>query len=116
MPGSAAVGVALGFVDSINRRDADSLTGLLSADHSLEVFDEQPLVGRDANAEALRGYFEAFPRYVIYPDQTAERNGRAAILGHTTGSHLGLPDEEERKVTLIWVADVAAGCVTRWKL
>jgi hypothetical protein len=42
---------------------------------------------------------------------------KAAILGHTTGSHLGLPDEEEEKITLVWVADVTKdGLVRAWSL
>ena len=38
------------------------------------------------------------------------------MLGHTTGSHLELPDEEEVKLTLIWVADVVDGLVHTWRL
>jgi hypothetical protein len=88
----------------------------MSGDHRLEAFDENPVVGRDTNTNAWRGYFEAFPRYVIHPQRIAERGDMVAVLGHTTGSHLGLPDEEERKLTLIWIVDTANGAVTRWKL
>jgi ketosteroid isomerase-like protein len=108
--------VALEFVDCINRRDLPRLSRLMSSDHRLEVFDEEPLVGREANTEAWRGYFDAFPAYVIYPDRVAEMARRVAVLGHTTGSHLGLPDEEEGRLTLIWLVDTAGGTVTRWKL
>ena len=38
------------------------------------------------------------------------------MLGHTTGSHLELPDNDEAKLTLIWVAHVDDGQVTRWRL
>jgi ketosteroid isomerase-like protein len=113
---SPAVAVAVRFVGHINRRDLDGVRRLLTADHRLEVFDEEPLVGRDANSEAWRGYFEAFPHYVIYPDRLAERDGTVAILGHTTGSHLGLPDDEERQLRLIWLVDIDDGAVARWKL
>lgn len=110
------VAVAVSFVDQINRQDLDALAALMSTDHRLEVFDEEPLAGRSANTNAWRGYFESFPRYAIYPHRITESNGRVAILGHTTGSHLGLPDDEERTLTLIWIADVDNGTVTRWKL
>jgi hypothetical protein len=53
---------------------------------------------------------------VIYPRQIAEHGGTVAILGHTTGSHLGLRDEDERNLTLIWLIDTRDGYVTRWKL
>ena len=46
----------------------------------------------------------------------AERNNSVAILGHTTGSHLGLPDDEERRLTLIWIVETADSSVTCWKL
>jgi hypothetical protein len=86
------VALAISFIDCINRSDLAALSDLLSTDHRLEVFDEEPLVGKQANAVAWRGYFEKFPSYVIYPREIAERSGIVAILGHTTGSHLGLRD------------------------
>ena len=103
-------------MDCINRCDLASLSDLLSTDHRLEVFDEEPLIGKQANTVAWSGYFEKFPGYVIYPRQINERGGSVAILGHTTGSHLGLRDEDERKLTLIWLAETRGGYVTRWKL
>ena len=112
----SAVAIVVSFVDHINRRDLNGLVGLMSADHRLEIFDEDPLVGRDANAAGWRGYFYAFPDYLIHPHVISENDGTVAILGHTTGSHLGLPDDEERQRTLIWVGDTADGAVTRWRL
>ena len=75
-----------------------------------------PVVGRDANVKAWAGYFRGFPDYVIHPHRLAVRGHQVAILGHTTGSHLGLPDEEESRETLIWVADVAEGRLKVWRL
>jgi ketosteroid isomerase-like protein len=111
-----AVAVAVSFIDCINRTDIDGLAELMTDDHSLHVFDEPPLVGRRANVEAWRGYLASFPQYVIYPRRVAERGGIVAILGHTTGSHLGLPDDEERSTTLIWLATVVDGAVKSWTL
>ena len=36
------------------------------------------------------------------------------MLGHTTGSHLGLPDEEEAEELLIRVAEVRGGLLRSW--
>ena len=108
--------LAISFIDCVNRCDLPALSDLLSTDHRLEVFDEEPLIGKQANTVAWSGYFEVFPRYVIYPRQIAERGGTVAILGHTTGSHLGLGDEDERKLSLIWLVDTRDSYVTRWKL
>ena len=110
------VALAVSFIDCINRCDIPALSHLMSTDHRLEVFDEEPVIGKRANTVAWSGYFEKFPNYVIYPRQIAERDGSVAVLGHTTGSHLGLSDEDERKLTLIWLVDTKDGCVTRWKL
>jgi hypothetical protein len=35
--------------------------------------------------------------------------GRVVVLGHATGSHLGLSDEKERMVSVIWLAGVRGG-------
>src|SRR5947209_976703 len=103
---AAPLSVVLSFVEGINRGDVQGLGWLMTEGHELKVFDEAALVGRDANLAAWRGYVEAYPHYVIYPHRVVERRGEVAIRGHTTGSHLGLTDEEERQVTLIWLAQV----------
>ena len=108
--------VALAFVDCINRRDVDGLAALMTESHSLVVFNEPPLTGRDANRDAWQGYFTAYPEYLIYPRRIAANGDAVAIMGNTTGSHLGLSDEEELALTLIWVADVEDGKVSAWRL
>src|SRR5205823_3521005 len=66
--------------------------------------------------EAWSGYFQSFPDYVIYPHRIAERDSEVAVLGHTTGSHLGLSDDEERKLSMIWIAEIADCAVRVWRL
>ena len=88
----------------------------MSSDHRLEVFDEAPVVGRRANATAWRSYVTVFPQYVIHPRRIAADGNVVAILGHTTGSHLGLADSEEEKLLMIWVAYVRDEVVERWCL
>jgi ketosteroid isomerase-like protein len=80
-----ALAVVFSFIDRVNRGDADGLAELMTDDHALEVLDEAPLVGKASNIEAWRGYMSAFPDYVIYPHQLAERDGLVAVVGHTTG-------------------------------
>ena len=110
------VAVAISFVDYINRGDVEALGELMTIDHALRVFDEPPIVGRAANIEAWRGYVASVPNYVVYPRRVAENEGTVAILGHTTGSHLGLGDDEESRLTLIWLAEITAGAVRSWSL
>jgi ketosteroid isomerase-like protein len=110
------VAAVVSFIDAINRGDVERLGDLMTEDHHLDVFDEPSLQGRDANGEAWRGYASAFPRYVIYVERIAEHDGVVAVLGHTTGSHLGLRDDEEVRLTLIWKARVESGKLTCWQL
>ena len=110
------VSVATSFIECVNRQDLHGLGRLLAEDHELRVFDEPPVVGRRANLEAWRGYFASFSGYTIYPRAVAERDGTVAVLGHTTGSHLGLPDDEERRQTLIWLAVASRGELRSWSL
>jgi hypothetical protein len=54
---------------------------------------------------------------VIYPCVVAEpHDGCVAVLGHTIGSHLGLPDHEERALSVIWLAGVQDGRLRYWRL
>jgi len=111
------VAAVIGFIDHINRGDVGGLGELMTDDHVLAVLDENPLSGRTANMEAWAGYSAACPNYVIYPRATTEpREGCVAVLGHTTGSHLGLADDEERKLSLIWLAKVTDGRLRSWQL
>lgn len=113
LPPTAAV---ISFIDCINRGDLDGLGTLMTEDHTLTVLDEAPLVGRAANLEAWAGYFASFPQYVIYPSAIAARGAEIAVLGTTTGSHLGLPDEEELALDVIWRAEVREGRLSRWRV
>ena len=111
LPPLAAV---VSFIDCINCGDLDGLGGLMSEDHRLVVLDEPPVVGRDANLDAWNGYFSSFPEYVIYPRHMSAVGTRVAVVGATTGSHLGLPDEEELELSVIWLADVHGGALSSW--
>ena len=112
-PGIATV---MSFIDCINRRDIDGLDALMTDGHTLHVFNEEPLSGRAAMIEAWRDYFTSFPEYVIHPHEYSDANEGVAVLGHTTGSHLGLPDHVERAQTLIWFARVEHGRLRLWRL
>jgi SnoaL-like domain len=110
------VAVVVSFIDCVNHADVEGLGRLMTADHTLQVLDEPPLRGRKANLRAWRGYLTSYPAYVIYPRRIAGQAGRVGVLGHTTGSHLGLPDERERELTVIWVADVVGGRLATWRV
>jgi ketosteroid isomerase-like protein len=110
------VAAVIGFIDAINRGDVGRLAELMAPGHRLQVLQEHPVTGRDANRDAWHGYVTAFPDYVIYPDRLVHRGDDVAVLGSTTGSHLGLPDDEERQLTVIWRATVQDGLLTLWQI
>ena len=113
MPPVAAV---LSFIDGINRGDVAHLASLMTDNHRLQVFDEPPLDGKEGNIEAWSGYTSSFPSYVIYPHHFVARKTEVIVLGHTTGSHLNLPDEQESRQTLLWRATVRDGRLSLWQL
>jgi ketosteroid isomerase-like protein len=110
------VAAVIGFIDAINRGDVDRLVALMSPGHRLQVLQEPPLTGREANRGAWNGYLTAFPGYVIYPDHIVHRGDDVLVLGSTTGSHLGLSDQEERQLKVIWRATVRDGLLTLWQV
>ncbi|HXH20979.1 MAG TPA: nuclear transport factor 2 family protein [Dehalococcoidia bacterium] len=113
LPPTAAV---LAFIDRINQTDLEGLLALMTDDHYLKVMDEAPLRGKEAQRPAWDGYFTAYPDYVIYPSRIAASGATVAVLGTTTGSHLGLPDEAEMKLTVIWRAEVRDGLLASWEV
>jgi ketosteroid isomerase-like protein len=110
------VAAVIGFIDAINRGDVDRLVALMSPGDRLQVLQEPPLDGREANRGAWDGYLTAFPRYVIYPDRIVHRGDEVLVLGGTTGSHLGLSDQEERQLKVVWRATVRDGLLTLWQV
>jgi hypothetical protein len=106
----------ISFVDAINHGDVDRLAALMAPDHRLQVLDEEPRDGKEANVEAWRGYVTSYPGYVVVPHSIAARDSEVIVLGHTLGSHLGLPDDEESALSVIWRANVVDGLLTLWQI
>jgi hypothetical protein len=111
-----AVAAVIAFIDRINHTDIDGLIDLMTDDHTLSILDEPPVSGLERLRRAWQGYFDAFPDYVIYPRRIVEDGARVALLGHTTGSHLGLPDEQEALEDVIWTAEARDGRLSRWSI
>jgi 5-(carboxyamino)imidazole ribonucleotide mutase len=110
------VAAVVAFIDRINKGDVEGLGRLMTEGHVLRVHDEAPVVGRAANLSAWRGYVSAFPSYTIDPRGFALSGGRVVVWGVTTGSHLRLPDDEERQRGVLWVAEVHDGLVRSWSV
>jgi hypothetical protein len=104
--------MAISFVDCINHGDVERQATFMHQAFELRIFGEPPSTG----TEGWRGYANAYSSYLIHPHRMAVVGETAAIVGHTTGSHLELPDEEEAKLTLIWLSEVRDGKVLSWTL
>ena len=78
------------------------------------MLDEAPVGGRAANVTAWEGHFSACPDYVIHASPSG--GSHVAVLGTTTGSHLGLADDEELALGVIWLAAAVEGRLTRWQV
>jgi len=113
LPPPAAV---LSFIDAVNHGDVERLAALMHEDYRLEVLDEPPVDGKVANVEGWHGYVDSFPEYVIAPHEIVAHGDTVVVLGHTTGSHLDLPDEDESRLTMIWRATVRDGRLTLWQI
>ena len=55
------------------------------------------------------------PHYLIHPERFVERGNEVLVLGVTTGSHLDLPDAEERQLGVIW-RPVDDGRLSLWQV
>ena len=106
----------IGGGKTYSQLSVDRLVALMSSDHRLQVLDEPALAGREANRAAWHGYVTAFPDYVIYPDRFVHRGDEVLVLGSTAGSHPGLPDQDERELTVIWRARVRDGLLVLWQV
>jgi len=111
-----SIAAAISFIDCINRGDLGGLVELMTDEHALVVLDEPPLVGRGANRDAWHGYFSSFPDYVIHPRYLRATGASVAVFGVTTGSHLGLPDDDEIRLGVIWLAHVVDGRLSSWRV
>jgi len=108
--------VVIDFMDTINHGNVERLLSLMMDGHVMRILDEPPVSGRDALRSAWRAYLGAFPRYRVYIDRIAVEGDRVAVLGHTTGSHLGLQDDEESQLPVIWTADVRDERLASWNI
>jgi hypothetical protein len=114
--GSPIVERTLEFIESINHQDLSVLENLMTEDH---VFidgagDVHP--GRSLMFEGWRGYFEAYPNYLIHVCEIFLCEPCVVVVGRTTGSHVGLPRAVEILDTLIWEAEIEAERVKRWQI
>lgn len=112
-----ALDTTLTFVENINKHDVNSLIGLLAPGHRFIDMGGEIETNRDQLKKAWKTYLETFPDYQIYVRQIFKDEDTIYLLGHTTGSHLNLPDEKEfHGEGVIWISKVRDGQLSLWQL
>jgi ketosteroid isomerase-like protein len=112
----SCIPAVIAFIDRTNHGDLEGLLALMSEGHTLQVLDEPRVSGKDVLGRVWQSYFDAFPTYLIHPGRITQSGNLVAVLGHTTGSHLGLPDEQESKIEVIWTASLESGRLVSWTI
>ena len=102
--------VAMKFVEAINNGDSKALIKLQTEDFTLIDVKGEIFRGRDG----WEGYFSAYPEYKINAQQVLTGGNGVAIIGKTTGSQV--PDEIEKRETVLWTAEIRDGLVAQWRL
>lgn len=109
--------VVQSFVEKINHADLPGLTSLLSTDHTFVNLEGDEYTGVDVMAKGWSDYFRDNPDYKIYIRMLYKLGDTVILIGHTTGSHLNLPDVVEfHSEGVIWIAEVSKRQVTSWQI
>lgn len=116
MDSQDVVAIAFRFVECINRRDLDGLTGLMTEEHTFVDLEGDVEQGRDVMRKAWAGYFSAFPDYMIHVSAFFTVGDTVILVGRTTGSHLQLPRAVEFRDPVIWAARIVDDLVFEWRI
>jgi len=83
---------------------------LQTEDFTFTSYSEEVYVGRDG----WHDYFSSNPDYWIHVEKLITSGNGVAVIGHTSGCHVG-PDVEE-KWTILWTAQIRDGLVFQWRI
>ncbi len=98
------------FVDCINEGDPECLMTWQTENFTFIDYDGDMTQGRDG----WPTYFHNNPDYTIHVEHLITSGNGAAIIGTTTGCHVG-PSVEEIW-TILWTAQVREGLVSVWRI
>ena len=107
----------LAFVDNINAHNTRGVVNLLAPNHKLIDVNGDVENDNERIENGWRQYLENYPDYRIYIRRIFLENDHVYLIGHTTGSHLNLPDVEEFHAEgVIWVSQVKQGKISLWEI
>ena len=109
--------VVLSFVEKINQGDLAGIKAMLARDRTFDDLAGDVTSDAEVTAEGWLNYLTENPDYKIYIRQAFKSGNRVILIGHTTGSHLDLPELVEFHTEgVIWLSEVNEGKVTTWQL
>jgi ketosteroid isomerase-like protein len=107
----AAESLVLAFNEAINARDIDQLTSLMTDDHRFIDSAGAVVAGKQACAEAWRGFFAAFPDYRnVFTSVSHQWAGVVEIVGSSECSEPVLAGPAR------WRVIVVNGLVDEWRV
>ncbi len=109
-------GVALRFVDYINRQNLDNLTALMTDDFTFVSLDGTREQGRDRMRSGWTQYFADYPAYRIFVAQINVTDQTVLLLGHTTGSHVQQTPEIEFHDPAYFAARIENSQIAEWRI
>jgi hypothetical protein len=109
--------VILSFVEMINNGDIEGIQALLAPNHTFIDLEGKTHKGAAVTAQIWRDYLSDNPDYKIFVRQAYQSGDRVVLIGHTTGSHLNLPEIVEFHTEgVIWIAHTRDDKVTAWQI
>ncbi len=110
------VRTALDYITAINENNLDTITRMMTDDHLFVDIDLEEIYRHDTLVSWWKFYMEHWPAYHIYVSEIYHNGDQVIIIGRTTGSHTGIPEDREFKQSLIWFCEVEGNKVKHWHL
>lgn len=98
------------FVSRINAGDPEGLMQHQTEDFVFIDYDGDITRGRDG----WHGYFRDYSDYKIHEKRIIISGNGAALIGETTGCHVG--PEVEKEWTILWTAEVRDDLLSEWRI
>ena len=114
-----SVETVLEFLERINKRDADKLAELMTADHVFVDSAGNTVQGREKMRAGWRGYFSFCPDYWVTHEEILASGAVVAVFGAAGGTIAKdgkLPPENKRRTWCAWQAEVEIGVVKKWQI
>ena len=111
--------IVLQFLQSINERDGDKLTELMTEDHVFIDSLGQSVQGREKMKAAWQGYYAFCPDYWVSHEEIFEKGNHVAVFGSAGGTIAAngkLPPENKWRTPAAWLAVVERGLVKEWRV